>query len=68
MPLRGTQPAPAWGTRPANPRCRHDDLVLAIDPETGRYYARCRRCLLAGPKRPSGEAARKALLVLGARG
>jgi hypothetical protein len=66
--LKGTQSATARGTRPANPPCRHDDLVLAIDPETGRYYARCRRCLLAGPERPSGEAARKALLVLGARG
>jgi hypothetical protein len=68
MPLRETQPATARGTRPSEHRCRHDYLVLAIDTETGRYYARCRRCLLAGPERPSGEAARKALLVLGARG
>jgi hypothetical protein len=54
------------GVRPRDQRCTHDDPMLVIDTETG-YYARCLRCLTAGPERPSAKAARSALQVLGAR-
>jgi len=37
-----------------------------ISTSTG-YYARCLGCLTAGPERLRGEAARRALRVLGAR-
>ena len=53
------------GVRPGDQRCTHDDPVLVIDTETG-YYVRCLRCLTAGPERPSANAARSALQVLGA--
>jgi hypothetical protein len=46
--------------------CEHDYPMLAIETEAG-YYARCIGCLSVGPERLSGEAARKALLVLGVR-
>ena len=48
-------------------RCEHNDLALAINPDTGYCYARCLRCLFTGPERPSGKAARLALRVLGFR-
>ena len=40
--------------------------MLAVETKAG-YYARCIGCLKVGPERPSGEAARKALQVLGIR-
>jgi hypothetical protein len=50
-----------------NVRCEHHDVVLAINPDTRRCYARCLRCLFRGPERRSGKAARLALRVLSAR-
>jgi hypothetical protein len=48
--------------------CEHDYPMLVVETEEGGYYyARCIGCLTAGPKRLSGEAARKALRVLGVR-
>jgi hypothetical protein len=47
--------------------CEHDYPMLVVETEQGDYYARCIGCLTAGPKRPRGEAARKALRVLGVR-
>ena len=49
-----------------NPWCTHEYPILLNDTEAG-YYARCLRCLTIGPERPLKEAARRALLVLGAR-
>jgi hypothetical protein len=46
--------------------CTHEYPILVSDTEAG-YYARCLRCLTIGPERPLKEAARRALLVLGAR-
>jgi hypothetical protein len=40
--------------------------MLVVETKTG-YYARCIGCLRVGPERVSGEAARKALRVLGVR-
>ena len=54
-------------TRPDGDRCEHNDLLLAINTDTRYCYARCLRCLITGPERRSGEAARLALRVLGAR-
>lgn len=45
--------------------CSHFATTL-IPSELG-YHARCRHCESLGPGRPNPEAARKALLVLGAR-
>jgi hypothetical protein len=57
-----------WERRQGNLRwCEHDYPMLVIETEGGYYYARCIGCLTAGPKRLSGEAARKALRVLGVR-
>ena len=48
--------------------CEHDYPMLVVETEEGGYYyARCIRCLSVGPERLSGEAARKALRVLGVR-
>lgn len=66
MPLRGETTRNRQGTRSDNLRCEHDYPMLVVGADTG-YYARCLRCLTAGPERPSGEAARQALRVLGAR-
>ena len=66
MPLSGAPTRTRQGTRSGNLRCEHDYPMLAVGADTG-YYARCLRCLTAGPERPSGEAARQALRVLGAR-
>jgi hypothetical protein len=49
-----------------NPWCTHEYPILVTDTEAG-YYGRCLRCLTIGPERPFKEAARHALLVLGAR-
>ena len=67
MSLRGEISNSGQGTLSDAARCEHDDLVLAINPDTGYYYARCLRCLFTGPERPSGKAARLALRVLGFR-
>ena len=48
-------------TRPVADRCEHNDLLLAINTDTGYCYARCLRCLFTGPERHSGEAAHLAL-------
>jgi hypothetical protein len=48
--------------------CEHDYPMLANPTGTGSYYARCLRCLAIGPERASSEAARQALLMMGARG
>ena len=66
MPLSGETTNNRRGTRSSTPRCEHDHPMLVVGADTG-YYARCLRCLTAGPKRPSAEAARQALRVLGAR-
>jgi hypothetical protein len=68
VPYRGETSNGSQGTPSEAARCEHDALVLAINPDTKYCYARCLRCLFTGPERPSGEAARKALLVLEARG
>jgi hypothetical protein len=48
--------------------CEHDYPMLVVETEEGGYYyARCIGCLRVGPERLSGEAARKALMVLGVR-
>jgi hypothetical protein len=46
--------------------CEHDYPMLVVETNAG-YYARCIGCLRVGPERLSGEAARKALRVLGVR-
>lgn len=56
-----------WEERQRNLWCEHDYPMLVVETEEGSYYARCIGCLTAGPKRLSGEAARKALRVLGVR-
>jgi hypothetical protein len=62
-----TEPwANVWGERYGNLRCTHEYPILVSNTEGG-YYARCLRCLTIGPKRPRKEAARWALLVMGAR-
>jgi hypothetical protein len=56
-----------WEGRQGNLRwCEHDYPMLVVETKAG-YYARCIGCLRAGPERLSGEAARKALRVLGVR-
>ena len=67
MPLRGETSNSGQGTLSDAAQCEHNDLVLAINPDTGYCYARCLRCLFTGPERPSGKAARLALRVLGFR-
>jgi hypothetical protein len=66
MPLKREHPNHERGIRRGDPRCEHSDPILGVNTKTRLYYARCRRCLIAGPERSSEEAARKALLVLGA--
>jgi hypothetical protein len=57
------------GRRPMTGRqCEHlypTSVINVVD--TGSYYARCLACLEVGPERPSPEAARGALVVLGQR-
>ncbi len=67
MPYKGGTSNRSQGTPSDASRCEHDALVLAINPDTRSCYARCLRCLLVGPERRSGKAARLALQVLGAR-
>jgi hypothetical protein len=47
-------------------RCVHNGF-LSIEPTDGGCAARCSLCGTIGPVRDTSEAARKALLVLGAR-
>jgi hypothetical protein len=54
-----------WWGRQGTLRCEHNYHALVVELKAGHYYARCLGCLTAGPERPSGEAARKALQVLG---
>jgi phosphoribosyl-AMP cyclohydrolase len=68
VPYSGETSNRSQGTLSEDVRCKHDALVLAVNPDTKYCYARCLRCLFMGRERPTGEAARKALLVLGARG
>jgi hypothetical protein len=46
--------------------CTHEYPLLVTNTETG-YYARCLRCLTAGPECRSTKAARRTLLMLAAR-
>jgi hypothetical protein len=61
------EPTSTWEGRQGNLWCEHDYPMLVIETEEGGYYARCIGCLRVGPERLSGEAARKALRVLGVR-
>jgi hypothetical protein len=60
------EPTSTWKGRQQNIRCEHDYPLLIVATNRG-YYARCIGCLATGPERISGEAARKALRVLGVR-
>jgi hypothetical protein len=60
------EPTSTWGGRQRNLQCEHDYPMLVVETKAG-YYVRCIGCLATGPERPSGEAARKALRVLGVR-
>jgi hypothetical protein len=55
---RGINPGASW--------CDHKKPIMVNPTQTGSYYARCLGCLQVGPERPSSNAARQALLVLGA--
>jgi len=59
----------AWGRftgRPATAgRCAHNGFLL-VEPAEAGYAVRCVLCGTVGPVRKAAEAARKALLVLGA--
>jgi hypothetical protein len=46
--------------------CAHNGFLL-VEPADGGCAVRCVLCGMAGPVRDTSEAARKALLVLGAR-
>jgi uncharacterized Zn finger protein len=60
--------SPAFRRPEADQGCDHrGPTVRVVDEETGRYAARCPACGTAGPVRSTPEAARKALLVMGAR-
>ena len=52
-------------TRRRERSCHHLGSTLVVS-QLG-YHARCSECGTLGPGRPNTEAARKALLVLGAR-
>jgi hypothetical protein len=65
MTLNG-EPTSTWEGSQENLRCEHDYPMLVVATKAG-YYARCIGCLATGPERLSGEAARKALRVLGVR-
>jgi hypothetical protein len=60
-------PSPAARTEAAQ-QCAHPDItVRAAGEALSRFAARCPVCGTAGPVRPTPEAARKALAVLGTR-
>jgi hypothetical protein len=65
MTLNG-EPTSTWEGSQEKLRCEHDYPMLVVATKAG-YYARCIGCLGTGPERLSGEAARKALRVLGVR-
>lgn len=60
------EPTSTWEGSQEDLRCEHDYRMLVVATKAG-YYARCIGCLATGPERLSGEAARKALRVLGVR-
>jgi hypothetical protein len=60
------EPTSTWAMTQGNRYCEHDYPMLVVETKTG-YYARCLGCISAGPERLSGQAARKALRVLGVR-
>ena len=66
MPLNREPTTSTWEGRQGNLQCEHDYPMLVVETKIG-YYARCIGCLRVGPERVSGEAARKALRVLGVR-
>jgi hypothetical protein len=47
--------------------CEHDKSILVNNTPSGSYYARCLGCLAIGPESWDSDAARKALIVLGAK-
>jgi hypothetical protein len=61
----------AWdglvGGSPPAQRCAHNGFLLVEPAEENGCAIRCALCGEAGPVRATPEAARKALLVLGAR-
>ena len=57
---RGIHPGSSW--------CDHKKPMMVNATQTDSYYARCLACCQMGPERPSSEAARQALQVLGAGG
>ena len=59
--------APRVRTTAPKAHCTHEFPILVLEEDKGHYYGRCLGCLEIGPKRPTPEAARKALWVLGAR-
>lgn len=59
--------APRVRTSAPKARCAHEFPILVLADDKSHYYGRCLGCLEVGPKRPTPEAARKALCVLGAR-
>ena len=67
MSFRGEASNSGQSTISDTAGCEHNDLLLAINTDTGYCYARCLRCLFTGPERRSGKAARLALRVLGSR-
>jgi hypothetical protein len=52
---------------PPAQRCAHNGFLLVEPAEESGCAVRCALCGVAGPVRETPEAARKALLVLGAR-
>ena len=60
------KPTSTWEGKQGKAQCEHNYPMLVIETKAG-YYARCIGCLSVGPERLSGEAARKALRVLGVR-
>src|SRR5918994_7328546 len=61
VPFRGEASNSGQSTISDTAGCEHNDLLLAINTDTGYCYARCLRCLFTGPERRSAEAARLAL-------
>jgi hypothetical protein len=60
------EPTSTWEGGQGNLRCEHDYPVLVVETKAG-YYARCTGCLTTGPERLSGQAAGKAVRLLGVR-
>jgi hypothetical protein len=57
---RGVNPgSAAW--------CEHDKPILVNNTQSGSYYGRCLGCLAIGPESKDTDAARRALIGLGAK-